>query len=242
MIIHEKSLCWEMNALLYLSVDTSGTTASVAICDENGIIAENTLATKLTHSQIILPMVKKLFADAELEMSDIDCIAVSEGPGSYTGLRIGIAAVKGMCMSLGCECRGVSTLKALAYNVSACDATVLSILKARKGIVYFGAYKAHRGSVKCVYPDRVCSVDEVREFAEGVQGAMLIVGDCCDEIKEAVFADMDNVMAAPPKDRLQQASSVCFAAMSEGPVTAQQLQAVYLQETKAEKDSAHRDK
>lgn len=229
-----------MSALLYLGIDTSGATASAAICDENGIIAESILATKLTHSQIMMPMVKKLFEDAELSMSDIGCIAVADGPGSYTGLRIGIAAVKGMCMSLGCGCRGVSTLEALAYNVSAANATVLSILKARKGIVYFGAYRADRGDVQCVYPDRVCRLDEVKEFADSVHGDMLIVGDCCEEIKETVFARNDNVRSAPAKDRLQKASSVCFAAMSGKDVTAQELGAVYLQETKAEKDKAHR--
>lgn len=227
--------------MLYLGVETSGMTASAAICDENGIIAESILKAKLTHSQIILPMVKKLFDDAQLELSDIGCIAVSNGPGSYTGLRIGIAAVKGMCISLSCECRGVSTLKSLAYNAAASNATVLSILGARKGIVYFGAYKTHYGDVECVYPDRVCSVDEVRRFAECTEGDMLIVGDICDEIKEAVLSDMDNVKAAPPKDRMQKASSVCFAAMTEKAVGPQELQAVYLQETKAEKDKAHKD-
>lgn len=230
-----------MNALLYLGLDTSGITASAAICDENGIIAESILATKLTHSQIILPMVKKLFADAELRLSDVGCIAVANGPGSYTGLRIGIAAVKGMCMSLDCECRGVSTLKALAYNVSAADAMVLSVLKARKGIVYFGAYRVHRGNVESVYPDRVCSIDEVKSFADSVSGDMLIVGDCCEEIKAELFSQYDNIQPAPAKDRLQKASSVCFAAMTEKAATSQELQAVYLQETKAEKDQAHKE-
>ena len=227
--------------MLYLGIDTSGITASVAICDENGIIAESTLATRLTHSQVILPMVKKLFADAELSLSDVGCIAVANGPGSYTGLRIGIAAVKGMCMSLGCECKGVSTLMALAYNVAAADATVLSVLKARKGIVYFGAYRVSKGKVECVCPDRVCTLDEVKSFADSVSGDMLIVGDCCEEIKTELFSQCDRIQPAPAKDRLQKASSVCFAAMTQSAVTAQQLQAVYLQETKAEKDKAHKE-
>ncbi len=228
-----------MKGLLYLGIETSGKIASAAICDENGVIAETTLVTRLTHSQVILPMVKRLFDDADIDMKDIGCIAVANGPGSYTGIRIGVAAVKGMCMSLGCKCCGVSSLEELACNVSASDATVLSVLKARKDVVYFGAFRVHYGDIERMCSDTVCSVEDVRRFAKKISGVILVVGDCCEEIKNRCLYDNYLARIAPLKDRMHNAASVCFLAMRKRKYPADKLEAVYLQNTKAEKDKAH---
>ena len=107
-----------MKKLRILAIDTSGKVASVAITDGDKLLWEKSVYTTLTHSQVILPMVEQALRESSLELSDIDCAAVANGPGSYTGLRIGIGAVKGMCE--GCKtlrCAGVPTLLALAYNV-----------------------------------------------------------------------------------------------------------------------------
>lgn len=230
-----------MNDLLTLGIETSGNIASVALCTEDEVIASVKFKTKLTHSQVILPLVKKLLADAERELSEVELIAVANGPGSYTGLRIGIAAVKGMCMALGCKCAGVSTLKALAYNVCSAKATVLSVMKARKGVVYFGAYETDGKDAVCIYSDRVCPTEEIKTFADSVNGDIIIVGDCCAEIKSELFAENENVRVAPSKDAMQDAVSVCMAAMADKDsfVSEEMLDAVYLQNTKAEKDKAH---
>lgn len=225
--------------MLCLGIETSGKTASAAVCDGERIIGESILYTKLTHSQVILPMVKKLLEDCSLTLHDIDRIAVANGPGSYTGLRIGIAAVKGMCIGLECECCGVSTLMALSFNVCAAKGTVLAVLKARTDVYYLGGYEADGNGVKCVYPDRVRTAQELKEYAQGIDGDVIIVGDCCGEVKE-LLGDMPNVRSAPPKDRLQRASSLCFAAMGCEATPPERLAAAYLQDTKAEKDKAHR--
>ena len=100
-----------------LAIETSGKTASVAITEDETLLWEKNVVTKLTHSQVILPMVKQALEDTSLDFSDFDCVAVANGPGSYTGLRIGIGAVKGICMGQpGLKCAGVSTLLGLAYN------------------------------------------------------------------------------------------------------------------------------
>ena len=101
-----------------LGIDTSGNIASVAVCNENTVIAQTTVMTRLTHSQIILPLCKDVLEKAEMTLDDIDRIAVAVGPGSYTGLRIGISAVKGMCFGAEKECVGISTLEGLAFNMS----------------------------------------------------------------------------------------------------------------------------
>ncbi len=231
-----------MNDLLTLGIETSGNIASVAICNECEVLGSVSIKTRLTHSQVILPLVKKLLSDTELSMDNIGLIAVANGPGSYTGLRIGIAAVKGMCLALGTKCIGVSTLEELAYNVCSTKATVLSVLKARKGVVYFGAYKADGQNVKRVYEDRVCELCEVKAFADATEGDIIIVGDCCDEIKSELFPQDDRIAVAHPKDRLQNATSVCFVGINKNEyIDAERLEAVYLQNTKAEKDKAHKD-
>lgn len=223
-----------------LAIDTSGKTASAAVTDGGLLLAEKTVYTTLTHSQIILPMAKELLSDCGLSFADLDGIACAAGPGSYTGLRIGIAAVKGIVM--GCptlKCAGISTLEALAWGCAPYRGMILSVLRARKDIVYAGLYGSDGVTVKNIVPDRVCPESELAALADG---DMLIVGDCCGEIKDSLFADRDGVLIAPPAMRLQRASSLCMAFESDPgrAVTPDELEAAYLQETKAEKDKAHR--
>lgn len=237
-----------MKDLLYLGIETSGRIASAALCDEGGIIGESVLKTSLTHSQVIMPMVKKLLEDCGTDVREVDRFAVAVGPGSYTGLRIGIAAVKGMCMAVDGKCIGISTLEELAYNLSASDAVVIAALKARRDVVYSGAFRVSFGRVERLAEDRVRSLDELRTFAAKDGRRILVAGDCCDELMQECFSGMSHVCAAPVKDRLQKASSLCFAAIEReakapgAAVSADELQAAYLQETKAQKDRAHMGK
>lgn len=224
-----------------LAIDTSGKTASAAVTDGGLLLAEKTVYTTLTHSQIILPMAKELMSDCGLGFADLDGIACAAGPGSYTGLRIGIAAVKGIAM--GCptlKCAGISTLEALAWGCAPYRGRILSVLRARKDFVYVGVYESDGASVKNVLPDRVCGEAELKELAGQ---AMLITGDCCEEIKQSLFAEEGDILCAPPAMRLQRAVNLCmaFEAKPELAVKPDELAAAYLQETKAEKDKAHRD-
>ncbi len=230
-----------MSALKILAIDTSGKVASVAISDGSVLLAEKSVYTRLTHSQIILPIVKELMSDCELDFSDLDAVACAKGPGSYTGLRIGIAAVKGICMGApNLKCAGISTLEALAYSCAAHRGRIVSVMAARKGIVYSGAFESDGKRIAQAEPDRVCDINELLPL---VKGDTLLVGDCCEEIKEACFSHEENVRCAPFASRLQKASSLCMA-LEENPeylIDSFDLSAAYLQETKAEKDKAHRE-
>lgn len=220
-----------------LGIDTSGKTASCAILRDGVILGQNTVYTKLTHSQVILPFVKRLLEDTNLTLDDIDLIAVADGPGSYTGLRIGISAVKGMCID-GKKCLGVSTLEALATNCIGTKARIFSLLNARPGIVYFGVYDSNGETLTNVIPDAVVSADLVYEAAKEYDGDIVLVGDCVSDIKEKYFSDDCRVRLAPPHERLQLASSVCLTALAHESeaVSDDELSARYLQITKAEKD------
>ena len=229
--------------MLTLGIDTSGKVASAALMDEDKLLAEKILYTKLTHSQIILPMVQELLSDCGLDFKELDAVVCAAGPGSYTGLRIGIAAVKGIVMGAPhLKCAAVSTLEALAYGASAFQGRIVPVMYARPKIVYAGCYESRHGSITRLEEDRV--TDEAAYFsALDTSSPVMLTGDRSAEIKSLYFADDANVITAPAADRLQRASALCgaFLAAPERAVPPEALEASYLQATKAEKDKAHRD-
>ena len=242
------SSCWrlpmEMTDLKILAIDTSGKIASVAVSDGDRLLWEKTVFTKLTHSQVILPMVSSALEETGLDYPDIDCIAIAKGPGSYTGLRIGVGAVKGICM--GCptvKAAGVSTLMALAYNVMTFEGRIAAVMRARPKIIYGAIFDCCNGRITRLTEDRVCGEDEFFSQEE-FSGRVILTGDCAHELKAARFAEDENILTAPMNSVLQRASSLCLAANDHPELMceADKLEVSYLQATKAEKDKAHRDK
>ncbi len=231
-----------MTDLKILGIDTSGKIASVAITDGDRLLWEKSVYTRLTHSQVILPMVKQALEETELDFSSIDCVAVANGPGSYTGLRIGIGAVKGMCMGEPhLKCAGISTLLSLAYNCQSFEGKIITVMRARPKIVYFSVFKCENGKIFRLCEDKVCGEEEIlRSVGSGER--IMLVGDCAAEIKAEYFDGDVNVLAANPANVLQRASSLCLAAEEDPSLikTADKLEVSYLQATKAEKDKAHR--
>ncbi|MBP5579786.1 MAG: tRNA (adenosine(37)-N6)-threonylcarbamoyltransferase complex dimerization subunit type 1 TsaB [Ruminococcus sp.] len=222
--------------MLLLGIDTSGKTASAALFDSDKelFLAQSTVYTQKTHSQVIMPMVKDVMAQAGKELSDLGGIAAANGPGSYTGLRIGVAAVKALSFGLGVKCCGVSTLLGLACNNLAYKGHICAIMKARGELVYTCTYKSDGYCVEQVTEEQIISQDELAEFlALNVKEAML----CGDGA-----ADFYNTYAspafiiAPPQGRLQSAAGVCLAGISKKLSEPGQLEVSYLQKVKAEKD------
>ncbi|MCM1506200.1 MAG: tRNA (adenosine(37)-N6)-threonylcarbamoyltransferase complex dimerization subunit type 1 TsaB [Ruminococcus flavefaciens] len=220
--------------MLILGIDTSGKTASSALFDTETetFLAESTLYTQKTHSQVIMPMIKSMIADAGKTLSDIDRIAVANGPGSYTGLRIGVAGVKAMCFALGCKCTGVSTLEGLAYNNVAFHGRICAVMKARGELVYTCSYMSDGFSLKPLCEESIISRDELAEFLAGTETLL------CGEGAGDFFNDYksEDLFVAPPHSRLQNACGVCLASLSREEVTPEELEVSYLQKVKAEKD------
>lgn len=253
MRIKERLKLSEMNALtdtlenqiknkIVLGIDTSGKIASLAIADKEKILANTTVVTELTHSQVILPLLKKLLKDACLTLDDIDAVAAANGPGSYTGLRIGISAVKGLCFKDNKKCAGISTLKSLAMNVNngeKGEKIVFSVMRARPDVSYFGVYKLSGEKIECIREDTVCKNEDISKYRlDNCLNNIILVGDNAKEIKDSLFQNDDNVILAPVDKRLQNASSLCMIALNDESVfdDASKLNASYLQITKAEKD------
>lgn len=232
----------EQSKRIVLGIDTSGKIASLAIADIDRVLANTTVVTELTHSQVLLPLLKKLLADASLTLDDIDAFAVANGPGSYTGLRIGISAVKGLCFKNNKKCAGISTLKSLAMNVcngEKSEKIVFSVMRARPDVSYFGAYKLSGTKIECIGEDTVCGNEDILKFKQDNNfKSVILVGDNAKGIKESLFKDNDEVTLAPIDKRLQNASSLCMIALNDDSIfdDTSKLNASYLQITKAEKD------
>lgn len=221
--------------MLILGIDTSGHTASVAICDENKVIVQKTVYTKLTHSQVILPLVEKALSDADMKLEDIDGFAVAKGPGSYTGLRIGIAAVKAMCFALSKKCTGISTLKSLAYNCVSAKAVIVSVMRARPGIAYYGIYESDGEKLTALCDDGIDTVQNIlSEIPDDRQ--TVLVGDFAQDFYDTFCNERKNMRLSPPHERLQLASSLCALAAESELYDPEMLDASYLQITKAEKE------
>ncbi len=216
-----------------LGIDTSGKTASAAVCTENSVLAQTTVYTKLTHSQVILPICEEVLKSAGMVLTDIDVIAAAAGPGSYTGLRIGIAAVKGICFALGKPCIGISTLESLAYNVSLHKGVICAVMRARLDLVYCAVFRSDGRSVSRITEDGIMPIEELKADLEAMEGDIAVVGDAAEKLSEI---SGERFFTAPPHLRLQLASSLCAAAFGKEPYPPDGLEAAYLQITKAEQD------
>lgn len=226
--------------MLVLGIDTSGKTASACLYDTEteNFLAESTLYTQKTHSQVIMPMVKDIICQTGKTMSDIDRIAVANGPGSYTGLRIGVAGVKAMCFALDCKCTGVSTLEGLAYNNVAFHGRICAVMKARGELVYTCSYQSDGYSLKPLCEEKIISRDELSEFLADTE--TLLCGDgAVDFLNDYRLTDL---FVAPSQGRLQNACGVCLASLSKEAVTPDELEVSYLQKVKAEKDLEEKNK
>lgn len=219
-----------MNALLLLGIDTSGKTASVAVCTENAVLAQTAVYTKLTHSQVILPICKEVLKSAGTDLSEIDGISVASGPGSYTGLRIGIAAVKAMCFALDKPCIGVSTLESLAYNVPLHKGLICAVMAARLDLVYCAVFRSDGRNITRLSEDEILPIGELKDRLEAMDGDVVTIGDAAEKLIGERF------ITAPPHLKLQLASSLCAAGFTKEMYSPDRLEAAYMEITKAEKD------
>lgn len=222
-----------MNDLLILGLDTSGRYASVAVADEKKVYVSLSLETKLTHSQIILPAVNDALAYAGMKISDIEAVAVANGPGSYTGIRIGIATAKAIAYGLKINCAGVSTLEALAQNLSLADGIVCPVMSARQTLLYNALFRAHGGTLTRLTDDRLIERDTLADELKAYEENIILNGDAAYSCAE----HFDGTLLAPAQHMIQNAQGIISAAI-EGQLFAppQQLDAAYMQLVKAEKD------
>lgn len=222
-----------------LSVDSSAVSASAAIVCEDKIIGEFFCNTGLTHSQTLVPMIDALLKNTQTDITQIDALAVSSGPGSFTGVRIGVSAVKGIATALNLPCIGVSTLHAMAMNfVGFQSAVVCAVMDARCSQVYNALFRADGGKVILLCEDRAISLEQLKGELSQISERVILVGDGAKITKE-FMTDLDHVVLPAAHLMYQRAAAVGMAAL-EVPeseyLTAEQLMVRYLRLPQAERE------
>lgn len=227
-----------------LALDTSAKAASAAVCENGKILAETFLNVKTTHSQTILPMCEAMLNTLGLTPGELDGFAVSVGPGSFTGLRIGISAVKGLAFAADKPCVGVSTLDALAQNCADFEGIICAVMDARCNQVYNALYEASGGTVRKLTEDRALLLADLLEELKSLKKMVLLVGDGADLCYNRTKEQTIHWRLAAPAARFQRASSVALlaeTAFAQGKTqTAGELLPVYLRLPQAQRERLSR--
>ena len=218
----------EMRSLLLLSVDTSGKTASCALVRDGLLLGFRTVYTARAHSQILLPMAKQLLTDAGIAAREVDVYAAANGPGSYTGLRIGVAAMQALAFAGDKLCAGISTLEGLAWNLCAREGVICSALSARLDLCYCAFFRSDGQAVTRLTDDAVLPAAEITEQMRAYGEPVMLAGDGADVLRKAGAA----FIPAPMHLRDQSACGIAMAAMRQEPVTPDKLTVRYLQAVK----------
>ncbi len=198
-----------------LSIECSAAPCSAAITENGKTAASDFANVGLTHSQILMPMVEKLLKSNNITLADIDGFAVSAGPGSFTGVRIGISAVKGMAAPLKKPCAAVSTLLSTAYNFTDTDCIVCAVMDARCNQVYNALFDITDGEIKRICEDRALMCEELaknlKELFANTDKKIIVAGDGT-EVFFPYTDGIDNIEKSDGARRFQNAASVGLAA------------------------------
>lgn len=201
--------------MLILAFETSAKAAGVALHDGEKLLAESYQNTGLTHSQTLLAMAEDLLRQCGHRAQELTAVAVAAGPGSFTGVRIGVAAAKGLAWGGELPCYGVSTLEAMARGMGIYDGTICAVMDARRNQVYNGLFQARQGSLTPLCPDRTIALSELEAELARLDGPIYLVGDGSVLTYGALHGTVQNLIL-PPEHRLhQRAAGVALAALEQ---------------------------
>lgn len=225
-----------------LAIESSAVAASIAVAEDNQLICEYTTNYKKTHSQTLMPMIEEVCKMINLDLSELDIIAVSKGPGSFTGLRIGVATAKGLAHTLDIPIAGINTLDALAYNMGYTDRIICPLMDARRKQVYTGLYSYEDNVFTNILPSTVVPIEEIIAEIKRLSRQVIFLGDGVapnmDTIKNN-FTQEEYVLATL-NNNIQRASSVAALGISYGikgeTESYMNFKPVYLRKSQAERE------
>ena len=221
-----------------LTLESASLSASVCVTEDTRLLAQSFQNCGLTHSATLLPMVDHVMTASRLTLDEIDAVAVVTGPGSFTGVRIGVSTVKGIADGRGLPCIGVSSLAAAAWNVALRDGIICPVMDARRGQLYNALFSAERGVLTRLTPDRLILRDDLKKELISLGKSAVLVGDgaqmCYNEFSGSEVPD---VIPAPPGLVFPAAHGAAMEAhrlAQEGQLlTAAQLMPCYLRQPQA---------
>ena len=223
-----------------LAMDTSCSVAAVAVLEEDKLLAHTYLDDKLTHSQKLMPMVAQVLRELGLRPEDIDVYGASVGPGSFTGLRIGIATVKGLARGADKPVCGISTTMAMAYQFPYCQMEICPMLDARNGQVFYGRYRYENGTLQELTPPGVLPAVQL---AADFSGPVLLMGDGAVKYKDT-FAPDPQVWFAPPHLNMPSGAAVAYGILQKArageSMPPAQLLPLYVRKSQAEQEREKR--
>lgn len=226
-----------------LALDSSGVVATVAIVEEDKVLCEYTVDYKKTHSQTLLPMVEQIASMTDTKLENMDAIAISAGPGSFTGLRIGAATAKGLALSINKPLISIPTLEALAYNMFETEAIICPIMDARRSQVYTGCYEWREHEFCVILEQRAMTIQETVEEMKKTDRNVIFLGDAVPVHKFAIQDALgEKAVFAPMHLCKQRASAVGALAVQyyiqKKIMNADEFEPVYLRLSQAERELA----
>ncbi len=225
-----------------LALDSTAVAASVALCEDERLLGEYTIQNGNTHSETLLPMVESLLHHFALTPDCIDLFAASAGPGSFTGVRIGAATIKGLAFDTGKPCIGVSTLEALAYNLIGFEGLLCPVMNARRAQVYTALFRCKNSRLERLMPDSAIAITELDKRLDTFSEPVYLCGDGYDITKAALTHPTADT---PVRLRPQSAYSVAQVARGaylDGVRTADiEMVPTYLRPSQAERERAERE-
>lgn len=222
-----------------LAIESAAKSAGAAVLCGSTLLSEQFVNTGLTHSQTLMPLVDAALSSAGVPIGDIDGVAVSCGPGSFTGVRIGLGTAKGLALGIGKPLYPVPTLLALAYNVITYEGIIAPIMDARRGEVYTATYRSENGKLTEITPMRAVPLAVLlEELSEA-----MFVGDGVEVHRETIRAKLgERAHFAPAHLLHHRASSVGLAAMAVEPKSPHEVEPFYLRLSQAEREYMEKEK
>ena len=228
-----------------LAFDTSAKTASVAVCDGGNILGVSNIDNGLTQSELLLPMAEALLSQLKMSFADVELYAVTVGPGSFTGVRIGVSTVKGLAFGRDIPCAPVSTLEALAENAAGLTGLIVPCMDARRGQFYTATFAATGEGISRMTPDRAISAEELAEELRSYEGDIYITGDGYDVAHKLLTSLGVKLAVTPYLLRSQNAVSIARVAekmYAQGLcVSERELAPSYLRLPQAERERLERE-
>lgn len=227
--------------MLILGTDTSSGAAAAALMEDGKVICEYTLNINNTHSEKFLPLIERMLSDTSVSYDDIDIFACGLGPGSFTGIRIGVATIKGLCGALAKKAVGISSLKALAYNAKDCGEIIVPVIYARCDEVFCAVYESDMNEIMAP------TVMKISELTDALKDRdALFLGDGALRFADEIKASDRKFRVANENMSIMRGGSICALAaeMANGGKFSDytQLAPVYLRQSQAEREYNNKNK